>query len=93
MGTLKPGATYIYESPDGGKTTYAREQGADPSTRRLIGYSADMIDHLERIDQVSRWMDILKQAERSPALQEAVDRAIMLYELQKKEDPPQWHPV
>ena len=27
MGSLTPGATYIYESPDGGQTVYARESG------------------------------------------------------------------
>lgn len=36
MGTLKPGATYIYERV--GNEVYAREAGADPNTRELIGY-------------------------------------------------------
>lgn len=30
---LKP---KIYESPDGGKTVYEREFGADPSTRTIV---------------------------------------------------------
>ena len=39
MGQLTPGATLIYER-DGG-IVYAREAGADPSTRREIGHTYD----------------------------------------------------
>jgi hypothetical protein len=38
MGTLTPGATYIYERSDG--IVYAREVGADPSTRQVVGYES-----------------------------------------------------
>ena len=38
MGTLKPGVTYIYERSDG--IVYARESGADPSTRQVVGYES-----------------------------------------------------
>jgi hypothetical protein len=38
MGSLKPGATYIYERNGG--TVYARELGADPSTRQVVGYES-----------------------------------------------------
>jgi len=41
MGKLKPGATYVYERD--GRQVYAREFGADPSTRKLIGYDYDPI--------------------------------------------------
>lgn len=91
MGNLKPGVTYIYESPDGGKTTYAREQGS--SERILIGYSYDMEKELERIHKEQQWMDILKLSEQSPALQEAIERVIMIYELSKQQEPLMWHPV
>ncbi len=39
MGQLKPGVTYIYERADG--VTYAREFGADPSTRFAVGWDYD----------------------------------------------------
>ena len=47
MGTLTPGATYIYER--NGDTVYAREFGADPSTRKEIGWDYDPTnpDHLD----------------------------------------------
>jgi hypothetical protein len=38
VGTLKPGTTYIYERADG--VVYARESGADPSTRQVVGYES-----------------------------------------------------
>ena len=38
MGQLKPGATLIYERAEG--IIYARESGADPSTRQVVGYES-----------------------------------------------------
>ena len=38
MSQLKPGATYIYERADG--MVYARESGADPGTRQVVGYES-----------------------------------------------------
>jgi hypothetical protein len=38
MGSLKPDAQYIYERADG--IVYAREFGADPSTRQVVGYES-----------------------------------------------------
>jgi len=91
MGGYKPGSSYVHESPDGGKTIYAREVGT--TNRRLVGYSLDMIEHLKQVDKETRWMDILKLAERTPALQEAIDRVIIIYELSKTEEHVSWHPV
>lgn len=91
MGNYKPNGNYVHESPDGGKTIYAREVGT--TERRLVGYSLDMIDHLNRVDRESRWMAILHESDKNTALKEAVDRAIIIYELSKTEEQPQWHPV
>ena len=77
MGSLKPGATYIYEKADG--VTYAREFGS--SERRIIGYDATaVLRHNARI-----WNDILIEAESNPALQLAVERVIMIYKLSKEQ--------
>jgi hypothetical protein len=38
MGQLKPGSTLIYERADG--IVYARESGADPGTRQVVGYES-----------------------------------------------------
>jgi len=86
MGNLKPGATYVYERNDG--TVYAREIGADPSTRKEIGYTYDprtedgrpLHDH---IMDSKLWGEIRREAKTNPTLQKALDRAIMIYKLSK----------
>jgi len=88
MGSLKPGAALIYERVDG--VVYAREVGADPSTRVEIGRDYDsrtpdgrpLHDYL-REKQI--WGDIHRAAENNPALQEALERVKILYELSKNE--------
>lgn len=78
MGSLKPGATYIYERSNG--YVYAREMGANPNTRRVVGY--DLNSSPER-KYFTLWNDILKESETNPALQKALDHAIMIYRLSK----------
>jgi hypothetical protein len=78
MGTLKPGATYIYENVDG--DIYAREFGE--SERTLIGTDQNGIR--ARLREQQLWHDILAAAKTNPALQDALDRAIIIYELGKK---------
>jgi hypothetical protein len=94
MGNLKPGAKYIYERTGG--VTYAREFGADPSTRQVIGWDYDptkdnfdprtndgrpLIDQM-REDQM--WGEIRREAKTNVTLQRALDRAIMIYKLSKE---------
>lgn len=78
MGSLKPGATYVYERANG--VTYAREKGADPNTRVPIGWDYDSRKNLSRHEL---WQDIILEANNNPALQKAVERVIMLYYLSK----------
>lgn len=83
----------IFESPDGGKTIYSRKNGS--SMRQLHKVSDDLTQEMERVERETRWLDILKVSERSPALQEAIDRVITIYELSKTDDDcsVMWHPV
>lgn len=86
MGTLKPGATYIYER--NGDEIYAREVG--DTVRTLVGYNhkpdprtkdgRPLIDHI-REDKL--WGEIRRAAPTNPALQKVLDRAIMIYRLSK----------
>jgi len=86
MGSLKPGTTYIYERVDG--TVYARESGADPNTRKEIGYNFDsrtddgrpLHDH---IMDSKLWGEIRREAKTNITLQKALDRVIMIYRLSK----------
>ena len=70
MGTLKPGATYVYERT--GDKVYAREFGK--TERKLVGYT-HMTD--------PRTNEIHRAALTNPALQTALDRVIMIYRLSK----------
>lgn len=83
MGTLKPGATYIYERADG--IVYAREFGADPADRFVVGYeSSSEFDTVRNsIKENQLWHEIRRAAETNPAIQEALDRVKVLYELTK----------
>lgn len=99
MGQLKPGATYIYEKANG--VTYAREAGADPNTRFPIGSdydprTSDGRPLLEKMREDKMWGEIRRMASDHPALQEALERAIVIYRLIKEEqgtDSIMWHPV
>ena len=86
MGSLTPGATYVYEKADG--VTYAREIGADPSTRKEIGRdydhrTSDGRPLHEHIKETKLWGDIFRDARTNTALQEALERVKILYYLSK----------
>jgi hypothetical protein len=86
MGTLKPGATYVYERSGG--EVYAREFGT--TDRKLIGYNhtvdprtSDGRPLHEHMLEDKMWGEIRRTALTNPALQSALDRAIMIYRLSK----------
>lgn len=87
MGTLKPGATYIYERHDG--IVYAREFGADPRDRFVVGYESakdyDTTQALNSVKEDRLWSEIRRVAKTNPALHEALERARVIYELSKDE--------
>ena len=81
MGSLKPGAKIIYESPDGGGTIYGRYSGTNE--RWIVGYSEDTKDRLESIKEVELWGEIRRAARSNKVLQDALDRVKILYELSR----------
>jgi hypothetical protein len=81
MGTLKPGATYVYERADG--VTYAREFGSNDRT--AIGWDYDTKCKLDGLKEDKFWGEIRRAAKTNPALQEALDRVKVIYELSKHE--------
>jgi hypothetical protein len=92
MGTLKPGATYIYER--NGEEIYAREVGQ--TDRKLIGYKYEMEDKLdprtddgrplhEHIKEDQLWGNIRRAAKTNPTLQQALERVKVIYYLSKQE--------
>ena len=85
MGNLKPGATLIYERADG--VIYAREMGADPRDRFVVGYESnkDYDPVRNNIKENQQWHEIRSAANTNPALQEALDRVKVIYELSKND--------
>jgi hypothetical protein len=86
MGSLTPGATYIYERVNG--TIYARETGR--TERIIVGYDplavSDGATSVPPHVVSSEWNAILKSAETNPALQEALDRVKIIYNLSKADE-------
>jgi hypothetical protein len=92
MGTLTPGATYVYER--NGEEIYAREAGK--TDRTLIGYQYEnkvdpraddgrpLFEHL-REDKL--WVDIRKAAKSNKVLQDALERVILIHQLSKDHGP------
>ena len=97
MGRLKPGAEYVYEKANG--ITYAREVGAHPGDRFEIGrdYFPGNDPKLlgMPLKQVAVLVDMARQAEHNPALQEALNHARIIYELSRdhSDNEVKWHPV
>jgi hypothetical protein len=88
MGTLTPGAAYVYER--NGEEIYAREAGK--TERTMIGYQYEnKIDPRtgdgrplhEHIMEDKLWGEIRRAAKTNKALQSALDRAILVYHLSK----------
>lgn len=84
MGTLKPDATYIYERV--GDTVYARESGSlerYPAGWEFDNRTSDGRPLIDRMKEDKMWGEIRRAASTNPALQKALDRAIMIYRLSK----------
>ena len=86
MGKLKPGAEYIYTRRDG--IVYQRER--ETLDEEAIGWDYDprtedgkpLVDHIRN---AKLWGDIHRAAKTDPLLKEALERAIMIYHLSKKD--------
>lgn len=75
--------TLIYESPDGGKTIYAREYGS--STRTLLNTEdAEYIKGIEVGKWQNRIKDIVELSRTVPALKDQLDKLHEIYLLVMK---------
>ena len=81
MGTLKPNVSYVYESPDGGDTVYAREAGK--TERVMIGQNTRAKGVIEQIQEDKLWGEIRRMATTDPAMSELLDRVKVYYQLKK----------
>jgi len=77
MGTLEPGAIYIYERVD--NVVYARKEGS--TDRFEIGRTYNANSGME---EELLWREIRDTAKTNTTLQEALDHVIMIYKLSKE---------
>ncbi len=80
MGSLKPGATYIYERVAG--SVFAREFGK--TERKLVGYSTVMSPEIEIYR--SEMNQVLLMCEQDPAMRDMLDQLFVMYNLKKTHD-------
>lgn len=79
MGSLKPGATYIYERADG--KIWAREFGS--SQRKLIGYDSQVQEYKERRFYMNQMNDVLTMCESHTDMKDLLEKLFVLYNLRK----------
>jgi len=82
MGSLKPGAAYIYER-EGGRV-YAREFGSQQ--RQLVGYESGVQEFKERRYYMNHINDVLLMCEKDPGMRELLEQLFVLYNLKKCHD-------
>jgi len=91
MGNYQPNETYIYERADG--ITYARKFGDPPDQRFEVGRDFDNQKLYDDLKHAKMWGEIHNMAKSNPALQDAIDRVIVIYELSRKDNQVDHHPV
>ena len=91
VGKMEPGVSYVYEKADG--VTYARKIGDPPDARFEVGRDYDSEKLHQDLMHSKLWGQIHRAAESNPALQEALDRVIIIYELSRRDEPIMHHPV
>ena len=75
---------YIYESPDGGKTVYAREMGSDK--RFIVKQDTSIIERQQTAMRSNRLLTILKKSETDATLKDALEALEALYILKYNDD-------
>ena len=69
----------IFESPDGGRTVYARNPGS--TQRTLHSQDLGLQQELAELEQQKRWVDIFQARQDNPELDRLCEQVEVLYEL------------
>ena len=72
----------IYESPDGGRTVYARRPGSNH--RELHMRDPELDKELADLKNQEKWQQILAARADNPELNELLEKAEIIYELSRK---------
>ena len=87
MGTLKPGATYVYERVD--DRIYAREFGE--TKRQMVGWTTTVSPAMR--EYASEMNQVLLMCETDLEMRELLERLFVVYNLKKQDSPVAYHPV
>jgi hypothetical protein len=74
----------VFESPDGGRTVYARAPGQSPTERKLHWRDPKYQRELEELEQQKRWVMINQARATNPELDRLCEQAEILFELSRK---------
>ena len=72
----------IFESPDGGRTVYARKPGT--IERKLYSQDPALQQELKDLENSKRWVEIFQARRDNPALDHLCEQVEILYELSRK---------
>jgi hypothetical protein len=72
----------IFESPDGGRTVYARRSGS--SSRQLHSQDPKLQMELAELEREKRWVDIFGARKSNAELDRLCEQVEILYELSLK---------
>ena len=72
----------IFESPDGGRTVYARRPGS--TQRTLHSQDPELQQELAELEQQKRWVDIFQARQDNPELDRLCEQVEILYELGRR---------
>jgi len=72
----------VFESPDGGRTVYARKPGA---TKRELHYEDPKLQQeLKELEAQKRWVDIFQARQDNTELDHLCEQVEILYELSRR---------
>jgi len=72
----------VFESPDGGRTVYARKPGA--TKRELHWQDPNLQQEIKELESQKRWVDIFQARRDNVELDYLCEQVEILYELSKR---------
>ena len=72
----------VFESPDGGRTVYARRPGSDK--RELHWQDPNLQQEIRELESQKRWVDIFQARRDNAELNDLCEKVELLYELKRE---------
>jgi hypothetical protein len=78
-----PKDKFIYETPDGGNTVYARKLGTDLSERKMVFQNPEMLKEKAFHERWHMYRDILEVSEDNEVIAKLLEQVELLYRISK----------